>query len=503
MYAHLHSFSLSGLEAEAVDVEVSISPGLPRFEIIGLADAAIRESRERIFQSMRQYGFEIPPGNITVNLAPAERRKRGAGFDLPIAIGILTASGQIPPSEAIQETLISGELSLDGRLKPCAGWFNAALSLSHSYRGLLYPESNRNELTHFRGIHQFPVTNLDEAIQVIKKERSPVQISPPDHPGRPHEMGLDYNQVWGHASAIQAIQIALLARMNLLLVGPPGCGKTLLLRRIPTLFEPLPEAESLEVTRIHAAGGHAIRHLIPYPPFREVHSGVSEASLVGGGLSPTPGEISLSHLGVLFLDELAEFPRGHLQALRTPLVEKRITVSRLSWQMTFPADFQLAAAMNPCPCGHTGSSVRPCLCSDRMRRNYLGRISGPLLDRIDLILQVQPPHQGEVFQGRGESSESIRQRMSRARRILSERPHLLSSDYLRTVLDGKASLQSILKDSYQKGLLSLRRSASALRTAMAMELLSPDEDTTPGGLHPESLLAAISYCRNRLEGAMI
>lgn len=500
MYALIHSFSLSGLEAEAVDVEVSISPGLPRFEIIGLADAAIRESRERIFQSMRQFGYEIPPGNITVNLAPAERRKRGAGFDLPIALGLLIASGQLPPSDRLGESLISGELSLDGRLKPCTGWFNAALSLKKNFRLLIFPVSNRHELTHFSDLLQFPVESLAEAIQVLGGHKPPTPVSaPPGEPFPAHEPNLDYSQVWGHRGAIEAIQIALIARMNLLLVGPPGCGKTLILRRMPTLFDPLSENESLEVTRIHAAGGHPIRHLIHHPPFREVHSGVGEASLVGGGINPTPGEISLAHRGVLFLDELAEFPRGHLQALRTPLVEKQITISRLSWQATFPADFMLAAAMNPCPCGHLGSDTRACLCSERMRKNYTGRISGPLLDRIDLILQIQEPKGLEVFGQKGQSSAALRAQMQQARSILSQNPEIFNPHRLRANLEGKPLHQSILRDAYQKGLLSLRRSASALKTATALALLSPHEEGH-GSPTEEHLMAAINFCRNRVEG---
>ncbi|MBN8215347.1 MAG: YifB family Mg chelatase-like AAA ATPase [Spirochaetes bacterium] len=494
MYALLKSYSLQGLEAESVDVEVTVSPGLPRFEIIGLADAAIRESRERIFQSLRHFGFAIPPGSITVNLAPAERRKRGTGFDLPIALGLLIATGQVRASDVPLDTLVAGELSLDGRLQRCTGLFNAALSLRGHMNRLLFPSANRGELSHFRDLLHHPVETLSEAIDVMEGNRKP-ELPPAQEPeGATHPEHLDYSQVWGNTSAIRAIQLAILARMNLLLIGSPGCGKTLLLRRIPTLLPKLSEDESLEVTRIHAAGGHPVRHLVRDPPFREVHSGVSAAPLIGGGLFPTPGEISLAHRGILFLDELAEFPRQHLQALRTPLSEKRVTISRLSWQATFPSDFQLAAAMNPCPCGFFGDELRTCICPDGARRAYMARISGPLLDRIDLILYVHSPKESEVFRTGQKSSTTLKEEMRLPADWLAQNPDHLNPDRLRRHLEGSPQLQAILRDAYTRGLVSLRRVGSVLRAAATLALLDGNlgESKDP---REEHLYAALQFCR--------
>ncbi|MBL8992791.1 MAG: ATP-binding protein, partial [Spirochaetia bacterium] len=336
MFSRLKSFSLRGLDVTWVDVEVSVSPGLPKFEIIGMPDTAIRESRERIFQSIRHFGYSVPPGNITVNLAPAEKQKRGSAFDLPIALGLLKASSQIESSLELGNFLVAGELSLEGRLTRSSGIFNAALAaLQDSFGGFLFPADNAGELSSLSLPECGFARNLGEAVLILggKKMERPLPYESTEGTSSiedKQEKPLDFARIFGNELAVRAAQIAVTAGMNLLLIGPPGCGKTLILRAMKGLRRPLAEQDRLEVTRIHSAAGLPVDGLLRLPPYREVHSTATLPALLGGGIFPMPGEISLAHKGTLVLDELSEFPRSHIQGLRVPLEEKRIILNRLA-----------------------------------------------------------------------------------------------------------------------------------------------------------------------------
>ncbi len=493
MYARIKSYTSFGLETTLVDVEVAVSPGLPRFDIIGLPDAAIRESKERIFQSLRTFDYGLPPGGITVNLAPAEIRKKGATFDLAIAIGLLLASGQIKPTLDLSTFVVAGELSLDGRLHRLTGLFGAGLKLPEiGLNDFLIPKSNLKELSSFRALKVFAADDLGEAIEVIEGVRTATE--PPEQNlsnPTPVISSLDYDQLYGNEIAIRAVQLSLLANLNLLLIGPPGCGKSMILKRLPTLFTPLSLQESQEVTRIHSSGGKADSGLIQTPPFREVHSTVSLVSLIGGGSNPTPGEISYAHRGVLFLDELCEFPRVHLQALRTPLENKNITISRINYQILFPAQFILAAAANPCPCGYYGHPSGRCQCHPQRIEGYMGRISGPVLDRIELIVGVDPPKEGDLFKKSSRSSATLRSEILEAKEKLNRTPDLFKVERLQVLLDESLWMQKIFKHAYSQGFLSLRRVTAVLKTALALSLL----EAKPLG--EEQLFSALQFTRIR------
>jgi magnesium chelatase family protein len=432
--ARVQSATVVGLDAVAVDVQVDVSSGIPSFAVVGLPDAAVREARERVRAAVRNTGFEMPPRRITVNLAPADTRKAGPAFDLPIAVGLLAATGQVPP-QALEGYVVVGELALDGGVRPVAGVLSIALAQQHrGIRGLIVPEANAGEAAIVDGVPVHPVGSLGEVGRALrgqapfrlgKREAGLTPVPPP--------IDVDFAEVRGQVHARRALEIAAAGAHNVLLIGPPGAGKTMLAQRLPTVLPPLTLEEAIEVTRIYSVGGYLASRgpLVTFRPFRAPHHSIRVPALIGGGASPHPGEASLAHLGVLFLDELPEFRQDALEALRQPLEEGRAVVTRIRMSVVFPTRCMLVAAMNPCPCGRLGDPAGTCLCSPPQRARYLSRLSGPLLDRIDLHVEVPRLHGSELAgSAPGEASAQIRERVMRARAAQAARARGMATDAL-------------------------------------------------------------------------
>lgn len=422
MIARIPSAACMGLHAYPVSVEVDVANGLPQFNVVGLPDQGVKESRERVRAAIKNSGYRFPPEKITINLAPADIKKEGPAFDLPMALGILAASDVIP-EEKLSRYFFLGELALDGSLRPFKGAVAIASGLKHQ-KAFIFPEENAREAAIEKETVIYPVKTLAEAIQFLRGE---IQIDPiaprSEKDSFPEPQTLDYADVKGQSFAKRAIEIAVAGNHNLIFLGPPGSGKSMLSARIPGILPPLPFEEALEVTKIYSVAGLIQgQALIRHRPFRAPHHTISSVAMVGGGSWPKPGEISLAHRGVLFLDEFPEFRRDVLEALRGPMEEGLMTISRVKTQLSYPARFLLVAAMNPCPCGYLTDRSKNCRCSLGQIQKYQAKVSGPILDRIDLHVEVPAlSYQTLASEEPAESSENIRRRIVACRNVQAAR----------------------------------------------------------------------------------